>query len=111
MPRQEPGFKSRHSHRKNVCMATINELKREIEYIKERNRKVESDKAWETSYSRRAILMIFTYAAIGLYLNALGLQKAWLSAIVPSIGFMLSTLTVPFFKKLWIKYLYRSRKR
>jgi len=33
-------------------------LKEEIEKIKERNKRVEADKAWETSYSRRALLLL-----------------------------------------------------
>ena len=33
------------------------------------------------------------------------LPDPWLNAIVPSIAFLLSTLTLPFFKKLWQKYL------
>lgn len=42
-------------------MATLKQLEREIEIIKERNRRVESDKLWETSYTRRFLLMLFTY--------------------------------------------------
>ena len=70
--------------------------------LEERNRHVEADKAWETSYARRVLLMAFTYAAVGAYLNAIGVADAWRHAIVPAIAFMLSTLTLPFFKKLWL---------
>ena len=38
-----------------------NELKMEIEKIKERNKKVELDKAWETSFVRRLCICILTY--------------------------------------------------
>lgn len=79
------------------------ELKTEIEKIRERNKKVESDKAWETSYTRRFLLMLFTYLAIGIYLSYINIPNAWLNAIVPAVGFMLSTLTMPFFKKVWLK--------
>ena len=84
-------------------MVTITDLEKEINKLKERNKRVELDKSWETSFTRRAILIIFTYLAIGLYLNAIHIENAWLSAIVPSIGFLLSTLTLPYFKNLWIK--------
>jgi len=87
-------------------MATLQELEKEIEKIKERNIRVESDKAWETSYSRRALLATFTYLAIGFYLCAIKIASPWINAIVPAIGFMLSTLTLPFFKKLWLKHKY-----
>lgn len=87
-----------------MVMATLQDLEKEIEKIKERNIRVESDKAWETSNSRRALLMAFTYLAIGLYLSAIKIASPWMNAIVPAVGFMLSTLTLPFFKKLWLKH-------
>ena len=80
-----------------------NTLAARVRKIEERNRRVEADKAWETSYTRRFLLVLFTYLAIGLYLQAIGLPNAWLAAIVPSVGFMLSTLTLPFFKRVWLK--------
>lgn len=89
-------------------MKTLEQLEKEIEDIKERNRQVESNKAWETSYTRRILLMIFTYLAIGFYLQAINVSRPWLNAIVPAIAFMLSTLTLPLFKKLWLKFVYRK---
>lgn len=83
-------------------MATINELEKDVQEIKERNRRVEDDKAWETSYARRALLTAFTYLSVGAYLQVIGLQQPWLNAIIPAIAFMLSTLTLPFFKNLWL---------
>ena len=80
----------------------------QIENIKERNQKVEADKAWETSKTRRGLLVLFTYLAIGFYFQAIGLEKPWLNAIVPAIAFLLSTLTLPFFKDLWSKYLHKK---
>lgn len=71
--------------------------------IEERNARVEVDKAWETSFTRRALLVLFTYLAIGIYLWAIGVNKPWLNAIVPAVGFMLSTLTLPIFKKVWLR--------
>lgn len=82
------------------------DIEKRIKIIEERNSRVEVDKAWETSFTRRALLALFTYVSIGLYLQfILNLQNSWLNAIVPSIGFLLSTLTLPFFKRLWIKNL------
>jgi sterol desaturase/sphingolipid hydroxylase (fatty acid hydroxylase superfamily) len=76
-----------------------------IRRIEDRNKKVETDKAWETSWTRRLLLILFTYLSIGFYLNAIQIPNAWLNAIVPAVGFLLSTLTLPFFKDLWIKYI------
>jgi sterol desaturase/sphingolipid hydroxylase (fatty acid hydroxylase superfamily) len=79
------------------------ELERRLRAIEERNRRVEADKAWETSRTRKAIISLFTYAAIALYLYAIEVPMPFLNAIVPTVGFLLSTLTLPFFKKLWIE--------
>ena len=83
-------------------------LEERIEKIEERNNKVESDKAWETSYTRKILLAAFTYIAIALYLKFIVRIDPWINAIVPSVGFLLSTLTLPYFKKLWSKYIFRK---
>lgn len=85
-------------------MASLENLEKEIDALKARNKRVEADKAWETSFARRGLLIIFTYLAIGFYLYAINIENPWLNAIVPSIGFLLSTLTLPYFKNLWIKF-------
>ena len=79
-------------------------LEKEIKEIKKRNQRVEGDKAWETSWTRRILLMLFTYLALGFYLWAIGIYNPWLNAIVPAVGFMLSTLTLPFFKRRWLRW-------
>ena len=83
-------------------MDKINKLEKRIAEIEKRNKKVEMDKAWEISFARRVLLILFTYLSIGFYLSAIKVKDPWLNAIVPSIGFLLSTLTLPFFKNLWI---------
>jgi len=87
-------------------MASLKSLEKEIEKIKERNSRVEGDKAWETSYVRRCLLTLFTYIAVGAYLSAINVPLPWLNAIVPAVAFMLSTLTMPFFKRVWIEKVY-----
>ena len=85
-------------------MATLAQLQKEVAQIRSRNQHVELDKAWETSWTRRILLTAFTYLAIGFYLTAISVQNPWLNAIVPAVAFMLSTLTLPFFKKVWTRY-------
>ena len=89
-------------------MDKLKNLEEKIKKIDERNKKVELDKAWELSFSRRALLMSFTYLAIGFYLQAVNIPQPWLNAIVPTIAFMLSTLTLHIFKKIWMRYFYRK---
>ena len=86
-------------------MATLEER---VEKIELRNKKVETDKAWEGSWTRKIVLILFTYAAVGLYLNVINVTNPWVNAIVPTLGFLLSTLTLPWIKKWWIKNIYRN---
>lgn len=89
-------------------MADIDELERRISIIEKCNKSVELNKAWEQSYTRRGLLILFTYLAIALYLKFIVEINPWINAVVPTIGFLLSTLTLPFFRKLWIIYFYRK---
>lgn len=79
------------------------DLEQRLQIIEDRNKKVETNKAWETSWFRRLLLIIFTYLAIGIYLWVIEIDRPWINAIVPAFAFMISTLTMPFFKKLWLK--------
>lgn len=84
----------------------IEDLKKEIDEIQERNRGVEVDKEWETSKARSFIISVLTYLSIALYLNVIRVPMPWLNAIVPAVAFLLSTLTLPIFKKWWIRRVY-----
>ncbi|MBT4805043.1 hypothetical protein HON71_02630 [Candidatus Woesearchaeota archaeon] len=78
-------------------------IKEEIEQIKARNKRVEADKAWETSWSRKIVVAILTYAVIVIFFYFADLPKPFINSIVPTTGFVLSTLTLTWFKKLWIR--------
>ncbi|KYK27239.1 hypothetical protein AYK26_04220 [Euryarchaeota archaeon SM23-78] len=84
-------------------MVTIKGLQKEIEKIKERNKRVEADKAWETSWLRRILIAILTYVIIVLFFLVAGLPKPFVNSIVPTLAFILSTLTLSLFKKIWVK--------
>lgn len=78
-------------------------LEQEVEKIKERNRRVEADKAWETSLFRTLTIAISTYVVVAVFLYLLGVESFLLSATVPALGFFLSTQSLPFIKNWWIK--------
>lgn len=79
------------------------DVKAEITRIKERNRRVEYDKAWETSWTRRLIILILTYIVIVIFFYFANLPNPLINSIVPALAFVISTLTLPIFKKIWIK--------
>lgn len=83
-------------------------MKKEIKQIKERNKRVEADKAWETSKTRRMIIASMTYVVVVIFLWSIDAPNPLLNAIIPTIGFILSTLTLSFFKKLWLKHIHKK---
>ena len=85
----------------------MDDLEKRIEKIEQRNKDVELNKAWETSWTRKVLIAFFTYFAIALYLKFIVGIDPWINAIVPTVGFLLSTLTMPFFKNLWAKVIYK----
>ncbi len=75
----------------------------ESETIEERNARVELDKAWETSFTRRSLIAIITYVVAAYFLYRIGVENHLASALVPTGGFLLSTLTLSSVKKMWMK--------
>lgn len=90
-------------------MSTIDQLQQEINQIKARNERVELDKAWETSWTRKLIVLILTYLVIVIFFLMARLPRPFLNAIVPAVAFLLSTMTVPLFKKWWLKSKHKNK--
>jgi len=89
-------------------MSSIQELESEIDKIKFRNNKVEVDKSWETSWTRKILIAGLTYLVIGIFFYYAGILEPFKNALVPSLAFILSTFSIPFFKNLWLKYIYKN---
>lgn len=81
----------------------ITTLEKEIEKIRERNRKVEIDKSWETGPIRKVSVAIITYILIGFYMIYLDVKSPWMNAFIPTLGFLISTLTLGWLKSVWAK--------
>ncbi len=79
-------------------------IENEILNIKKRNIRVELDKAWETSLTRKVVILLLTYIVVVIVFIVIGLPSPFLNAIIPSLAFVLSTLTLNPIKKIWIKY-------
>ncbi len=81
----------------------------DIETIKQRNARVEADKAWEVSLTRRVIIMLGTYLIVGGYLTFLHVDEAWLHALVPPMAYVISTLGLGFIKTIWLTNIYKKK--
>lgn len=74
-----------------------------VESILERNKRVEADKAWETSKTRRALIAVLTYIVASLYMMSLGASQPFLNALIPTFGYLFSTLSLPVVRRVWLK--------
>ena len=83
-------------------MPTIIELEKRISAIEERNSRVEADKSWEVSTTRKILIAILTYFVIVVFFYFAELPNPWVNSIVPAIAFLISTLTIPFVKICWL---------
>jgi hypothetical protein len=84
-------------------MEEIEQLKKEIADIKARNKRVELQKAWETSIIRKLSIVILTYMVMVILLSIIGTPVPLINAVVPTLGFFLSTLSLGIVKDWWMK--------
>lgn len=79
-------------------------IEKEIEEIKSRNKRVELDKKWETSWTRKICIMVLTYVVVIIYSYIVrNYDNIFLSSLVPVIGFTLSTLSLKLVRNIWQK--------
>jgi len=79
----------------------MDKIQEKIETIEQRNKRVELDKAWETSFVRRGFIALVTYLIALWFMGSIGVDDAYLNALVPTGGYILSTLSLSFLKKIW----------
>ena len=86
--------------------AKVQQLAQELALIQKRNKRVEANKAWELSWTRRLLVGILTYVVIACFFLSLSLPQPFVNAIIPTMGFLLSTLSIGLVKQLWIHKVY-----
>ena len=85
-------------------------IEHELESIKQRNARVEADKAWEVSPMRIGTICGITYLVASVLLYVIGTERFWLGALVPTLGFFLSAQSLPAVKHWWINSRYQIKK-
>ena len=78
------------------------DLEQRIAVIEEQQHRIEVDKAWKGSFTRKIVIGLLMYLVIGSFLAYRQISDPWISAIVPVIGFLLSILLLPVVKKIWL---------
>lgn len=82
----------------------VSELERRVGEIQARNEKVERDKAWETSKTRRLAVLLVTYVTTAVVFSGIGVDHYFLNALIPTLGYFLSTLALPFLRQFWERW-------
>lgn len=80
------------------------DLPRVLEELHARNRRVEAEKAWEGSATRRGFLAVLTYATACAFLWSVGNPAWYVHALFPPAGYLLSTLSLPWVKATWLRH-------
>jgi preprotein translocase subunit SecF len=84
-------------------MDDIEYIKKELEIIKERNVRVEADKAWELSVTRTVSILVLTQIVSWVGFAMVGSEHAFMDALIPTFGFFLSIQSLPYLKRAWIR--------
>lgn len=80
----------------------VESLESELNSLKFRNARVESDKAWEISRTRVVSLIFFTYVITSLVFWLISIPKPLLNALIPTLGYLVSTLSLPIVREWWL---------
>lgn len=80
----------------------MSSLEDRIRQIEERNSKVELEKAWETSLFRKFSILVITYLLMVVVFFIMGNPNYLLNAIVPTVGYFLSTMSLGALKRFWL---------
>ena len=75
----------------------------QLRSILDRNTRVEAEKAWELSWTRRMTIAVLTYLVAIVFLWMIADTAPLLHALVPVAGYVLSTLSLPWIKRRWIQ--------
>ena len=77
-------------------------LQEEVDHINQRNVEKDRGKEFETSYTRVIFLMTITYCTLFGYMSFIKTNHPSLDAIVPTVGFNISTWSLPYIKEWWV---------
>lgn len=79
------------------------DVRNSISAIQMRNKKVEAEKAWETSWQKAAIILSITYVFMIFFMNIIWVKWVYVNAMIPTFWFFLSTLSLGFLKQKYIE--------
>eukprot|EP01041_Mallomonas_annulata_P010036 gene10036-20898_t len=82
----------------------ISELRCRLDTLDHRHALDDKGKKFDSSWTRVLIIMAITYVSLSNYMHLIGVGDPLRGAVVPTIGFYLSTWSLCFMRKLWIRW-------
>lgn len=86
----------------------IQYLKKEIHSIKERNKRVEANKAWETSRARHIFIAVSSFLLIYIVMLLINADQPFFNALISALSYLLSTFSYDLLKSWWLKQHHES---
>lgn len=80
----------------------LSKIEKDIELLQLRNVRVEGEKAWEISSARKMLIAAITYIVAVIVMSAISVNNYFINALIPTVGYLLSTISIPWVKKWWI---------
>lgn len=77
------------------------DLEQRVQALEERNKRVEADKAWEVSNLRTLMIAVITYVIAALVMKVISVNEPWLNALIPTLGYLLSRVSLRVVEKWW----------
>lgn len=80
----------------------VEELEKQIEQIQARNRRVEADKAWETSKTRNVFIAVVSFLLVYLVMTLINADNPFFNALISSAAYLFSTTSLGVLKNWWL---------
>lgn len=87
---------------------SLKHLNARVTALEARNTRVELDKHWETSLERKIAVAVLTYLFLAAYFGLVLKVNPWINAVVPTVGYLVSTLSLNVIKHLWLHRTQRN---
>ena len=84
----------------------IHQLQNAIDVLREEFKEEKKQQQFHSSWTRIITISTITYVTMAIYMYLLGVNQPYYSAVIPTTGFYLSTLSVSPLRRIWLKWCY-----
>lgn len=82
----------------------VKELRAAVEFLYQYHAHEEKGRKFDSSWARVLVIMGITYVTLSSYMRLIGVEEPLRGAVVPTVGFYLSTWSLSFMRALWVRW-------